>query len=57
MQDWSFEDWVHYIVVFGVLLLAWVPVMNFFGGSVLPTAITTFLLFVGVDKIMHEVLG
>jgi hypothetical protein len=53
-KDWSMNDILHYIVVYGVILLAWVPVMDYWGGEVGPTAATVFVLFVVADKMAHK---
>jgi predicted permease len=47
-------EFVHYVVVFVALLLAWVPVMEFFKDDVTQTAIATFVIFIVTDKLAHK---
>ncbi len=47
---------LHYIAVYAVLLGTWVPMMSFFGGNVILTAIFGFFIFVGADMLAHKIL-
>jgi len=49
---------LHYIVVYAVILAAWIPLMEFFADNVFYTAFTVFIIFIAADQLMHRfVLG
>lgn len=51
-------DILHYAAVFAVLLIAWVPVMDFFKQELFQTSITVFIIFIISDKLAHKyILG
>jgi hypothetical protein len=51
------NDLLHYVIVYGVLLAAWIPLMDFFGGNVAYTAVAGFAVFIVADKMAHKALG
>lgn len=44
---------IHYLIVFLVLWLSWIPIMNYFSNNLLLTSITAFLVFVISDQLVH----
>jgi hypothetical protein len=50
------NDLLHYVAVYGVILAAWVPVMNYFNANVGLTALAVFGIFIAADKIAHSIL-
>lgn len=49
------NDLLHYIAVYGVLLLSWTSVMDYFGGNITYTAVAVFVIFILADKIAHGI--
>jgi hypothetical protein len=56
INDATIRDLSHYILVFGAIALAWVPIMSAMGGNVPYTATIVLGIFIAVDKIAHKVL-
>jgi hypothetical protein len=52
MKNWKNEI-LHYIVVYGVLLLVWLPLMNYFAQDITKTALGGFVVFILTDKTAH----
>lgn len=56
--DWilpkSKEDALHYVFVFSVLALVWVPIMTFFQNNLMATLLIVFLIFYVTDKVAHR---
>lgn len=50
------KDILHYMIVYGVLVFSWVPMMNFFNNEVSLTAFGGLLLFYATDKVAHYTL-
>jgi ribose/xylose/arabinose/galactoside ABC-type transport system permease subunit len=50
-------DAVHYVVVFGVLAYAWVPLMNATGSDLNVTLLLGLAVFYIADKVAHKVLN
>ena len=50
----SKNDFLHYALVYGVLLVSWVPVMDALGGNLPLVAAVVFVLFVAADKFAHR---
>jgi hypothetical protein len=50
------KEWVHYILVFGVLLLTWIPAMNLMGGNVYYTSVIELMMFIGADLVAHKLI-
>jgi hypothetical protein len=50
------NDAAHYVLVYGALLISWVPLMNHFNGDVAYTAAAGLVVFVVADKIAHKLL-
>jgi hypothetical protein len=47
---------LHYVVVYGVLLLSWVPVMDYFKQELIPTALTVGVIFILADQLAHKII-
>lgn len=43
----------HYIVVFGVILLTWIPYMSITRDNVIYTSLLSFVTFVIADQLAH----
>jgi hypothetical protein len=52
----KYKDLLHYGVVYGSLLLTWVPLMTYFKNDVTYTAVGGLIVFVVADKIAHRVI-
>jgi hypothetical protein len=49
-------DLLHYGVVFGALLISWVPVMNATNNNIVTTSLIVGGIFVIVDKFAHTMI-
>ena len=54
-KKWG-KELLHYIVVFGILAGSWTHIMEYFGGEIIPTVITGFVVFVVSDQLAHKLL-
>ena len=50
------KDVLHYVIVFGVLAYAWVPLMNAAGSDINVTLALGFGVFYLTDKVAHATL-
>jgi len=51
-----YKELLHYAVVFAVILLAWVPVMDYFNDDIYLTSGAVFLIFILADQLAHKIL-
>jgi len=49
-------DLIHYGVVFGALLISWVPVMNAANNNIVTTSLIVFGVFIVADKFAHAMI-
>jgi hypothetical protein len=47
-------EWAHYAIVFAVILVSWIPLMDYWKGDLTPTALSSFAVFVVVDQLAHK---
>lgn len=50
----TMKELVHYLVVYGVLLVSWVSLMDYFKGNVTSTAIAGLVVFIITDMLAHK---
>ena len=51
----STMDILHYLIVGGVLILSWIPLMDLFGSNVTLTSLVWLALFYVTDKFTHNI--
>lgn len=49
----NIPELVHYILGGLALLLAWIPIMNFFNGDITKTSIAWLLWYIIIDQLLH----
>lgn len=58
MKPSGFKELLHYVIVFGIILVAWPQAMAFWNGDLNLTALTVFYIFVAADGLAHKyILG
>ena len=55
--DKNMKEAVYFLVVYGVILASWVPMMDYFKASVVPTAAVGLVIFVGTSKLMQKIMN
>lgn len=45
---------LHYVVVYGVLVASWLPIMNYFKDDINLTVATGLVVFIVADQLAHK---
>jgi hypothetical protein len=49
------NELLRYLSVYGFLAATWLPIMDYFKGSLGPTLAASFIVFVAADKAAHKI--